>query len=861
MDKQLLTLLLLLFSLPLAAQITISGIVQDAATGETLPFAVVKIAGTSTGTVADIDGNFKLEGLTRNSTLTISYPSYLSQNVRVGDLEKFTKLIFKLQEDTKSLEETVIDAYNPALRIIQNAIDNKKANNYERRNSYSLRSYNKLIITQAPSDSSTTTYSGDTVTNVKIKEEPEEDRPLSKKEKKDSINRAKAATDTASMKLDSARAASDTLDDFELDSVLKVQHLFIHESLEDIYYRSPDNKKKIIIASKSSGLKDPRIALLSTDRAPNFYWDDITVGFTQNISPLAYRAPKKFSYSIRDTLYPNGRDTTFILSYRLSKPLDGESYTGLLYINSYNWGLERATLDYADEEGSSAQFTLVQESNFLDSSQWFPTSSAWRYFLSSGANPTFLEVNNYHSKINLDPDISRGFFDRAALEFSDDAGDKDSSFWIDARSSTLSGKDSQTYVVMDTMLGALKLDQKIWLAENIIGRQEIPIGKISIGFGQLLNYNNWEGFKPGLSLATNRKFSERLRLEVQGAYGFKDKVLKGGGGASYTVSFYPELKVGGGYKYDVFEAQGMRFSGYAPSGSSYLQLLYIDSLTYYNEANAYISSRFLKYFQPTIGYRQRTEFPTISRFANEGQAPSNHYIVREPYLALRWSHKERTIRYQGRETVIERPYPTLYIEYSQLMFQNEQASRVLMRIDGGKTIRRKLALYGSLQAGKMFGSAPSTYLLAPPTGSYKPIAHLIEDIQMPALAGINYLQMVNYFSFRDEGLASLFFNSRWLQPLYRTRRSSPYASLHYNSSIGWSAFAQSSFTPIGRSAFKEPLRAPYQEVGVSFDGMYNYGFSQIGLASFYRIGAYSSGSFQDDFSLMLSLNSFLFNGR
>lgn len=88
-----------------AQQITVNGQVIDA-TGEAVIGATVRVAGTTEGTVTDIDGNFSVN-VDRNATLQISYIGYLTKNVTPQ-----SNLVVKLEEDAaKNLSEVVVIGY------------------------------------------------------------------------------------------------------------------------------------------------------------------------------------------------------------------------------------------------------------------------------------------------------------------------------------------------------------------------------------------------------------------------------------------------------------------------------------------------------------------------------------------------------------------------------------------------------------------------------------------------------------------------------------------------------------------------------------------------------------------------------
>jgi TonB-linked SusC/RagA family outer membrane protein len=84
----------------------VKGTVVDA-TGEPVIGASVKVKGSSTGTITDIDGNFTLPDAA-GATLTISYIGMLTQDVAVNGR---STLNIVLQEDSKTLDEVVVVGY------------------------------------------------------------------------------------------------------------------------------------------------------------------------------------------------------------------------------------------------------------------------------------------------------------------------------------------------------------------------------------------------------------------------------------------------------------------------------------------------------------------------------------------------------------------------------------------------------------------------------------------------------------------------------------------------------------------------------------------------------------------------------
>ena len=100
-------LLLLLMPLSLLAQnIEVQGTVTDAATGEEIIGATVKVKGFSSGTVTDFNGQFRIS-VKQGETLEVSYVGYKTQQVKVTN----ANINIRLAEDVNMLDQVVVVGY------------------------------------------------------------------------------------------------------------------------------------------------------------------------------------------------------------------------------------------------------------------------------------------------------------------------------------------------------------------------------------------------------------------------------------------------------------------------------------------------------------------------------------------------------------------------------------------------------------------------------------------------------------------------------------------------------------------------------------------------------------------------------
>lgn len=96
---------------PTRFDFTVSGVVKDGNTGETLPFANLLVASTSIGTNANVDGWFTLFNVPSDTALIeISYIGYRTQYFRLQPNMNFDALTIKLDPSGQVLEEVIVQA-------------------------------------------------------------------------------------------------------------------------------------------------------------------------------------------------------------------------------------------------------------------------------------------------------------------------------------------------------------------------------------------------------------------------------------------------------------------------------------------------------------------------------------------------------------------------------------------------------------------------------------------------------------------------------------------------------------------------------------------------------------------------------
>ena len=144
MMKKILLLAIVLFGgSVMVAQTTITGVVKDAATGETLPGANIKIERKAVGTTTDFDGEFTL-------TVADIPPFFIEisvlgfQTAKVEITKNNQKVTVSLQENETSLDEIVVSASRTPERIMESPVTIERMDAREIKNTSSPSFYDGL---------------------------------------------------------------------------------------------------------------------------------------------------------------------------------------------------------------------------------------------------------------------------------------------------------------------------------------------------------------------------------------------------------------------------------------------------------------------------------------------------------------------------------------------------------------------------------------------------------------------------------------------------------------------------------------------------------------------------------------------
>jgi hypothetical protein len=785
--------LLLTFSLFSQKEIEIT--VLDQQTKE--PISFVKIGNQSIKPIlTDIDGKATLK-IEESLRYHFSFYDYKDTSILGSELLKKNPVL--LTPDSQMLDEVIITpGENPAHRIIQNAMDRRKDNDPLRNNSFKYKSFSKFYLTG---------------------------------ELKEGVVR-----DTI----------SDT-SELEMFELLDQQYLFLTETASNRIFSPPSYDKEEVTSYKVSGLNIPLLATLASQLQSFSFYDNIfTIGGSDYINPIAPGGIRRYLFVLEDTLF-HGQDTTYTISFRPRKGKNFDGLKGYLFIHTNGWALERVI---ASPYGENAlgELKIIQEYKFTNDKKWFP------YELSTEINFVALQLGNYSNTIGrgslyikdveFDVPVKKGF-NPIQLEVAVGAAN-DTVGLEEARGNRSTDKELQTYKVIDS-LGEEANFEKIAELLNILSTGKIPIGKISIPLRRLTDFNQQEGFRLGLGLETNQRFSRVFGVGGYFAYGFRDKSWKWGGDLSVTFHQKRQIALELTYRDDLFERGGVDFQkdNFDLTGQSLYRNFFINRLDRERFAGVTFSGLVTPNFKvQMVGNYRRIHFTDDYAYSPLFQginSTSDQFDVAETGVIVTWNIREKIMMLGDRRVSLGTKFPRLTFkamkgwddifegeyEYYRLNFNIDQSftirgfGRINLQSSNGMTIGNVPLAMQQIQ----YGTGENWNLVVPNTFETMQAGEFFSDMQ-----------------------SSLFFRLKFLPLKNKTGWTEPQFVIHSAAGIG----TMSNRGDHLNYGFKVPEKG-YYESGLIIENLLKSGLVGMGIGVYHRYGPYAHPEMKDNFVYKLSL--------
>ncbi|MGV3695794.1 DUF5686 family protein [Flavobacterium sp.] len=816
-------LLFFFCTLSLQAQFQINGVIRDAETKKSLPFATITVSGGSSA-ISDVDGKFQLKLHFRPESLTVSYVGYETRSIPLLEIKPFYTLY--VLKNTAALKEVVVSNANPANEIISKAIRQKDDNNPQKKlRSFEFKSYNKLLVTAHPDS-----ISG-RIDTVFVNE----------------------ATKGKISKIDSSN--------YKFKKIIDQQHLFLTEKVSQFQFQKPI-LKETILGTKMAGFKEPIYEFLGFGLQSFSVYDDKYELFeTKYKSPVSDNALKEYRYKILDTASVDKREV-FVIYF---KNRNKKGLEGLLYIDAENFAVAKAVMRIR----GVLDITGIHEFIYLyEQKIWFPISKDFRIVKGKSKEPTKIlggriefsaeddddsqskkaasdftyvssEMQVFDLAVNTDLKIKKT---SVAIEVKDNAIKRDEKFWKQNRTDSLDIRGERTYVVLDSVINKKNIERKIRVGRKIFNGY-VPFGPFDLDLRYLLSYNNFEGFRVGLGGITNDRLSKRLRFEGYTAYGLKDKTIKYNLGTAVRIGNFSNTWVGASYTDDVREIASTTFATdkrvfkiYDPRP--------INISTFYNHKTwrGYIETKIIPKTE-TLWQLSHSEIsPLFDYTFNYNGHLYRDFTMSAAMVSVQWNPFSDYMQTPNGKIEFEKRFPKFAFQFTKSLpnfFANDfDFGKVDTRIEYEKKYLNGQKSAVLLQAGYSFGALPITHLYNTSPNN------LTKDnlLQRVTIAGKNSFETM-YFN--------EFFSSEFV--MLQLKHGFKRVEIIKN--------VKPSFVLVTRMAWGN-LQHPERHIGIAYktlnEGFFESGielnqiFKGFGLTGFYRYGPNQLPRFEDNLAVKLS---------
>lgn len=820
-------LLFFFFTLSLQAQFQVNGIVKDASTQKTLPFASI-ITNDGSNTISDVDGKFSISSKNKITSITVSYIGYLKNTISTEDNKLFYKIT--LVEKANQLNEVLVSNANPALAIIEKVIQNKAENNPQKKlKSFEFKSYNKLIVTANP-DSINGTIDSVFVTN---------------------------SYETYLKKLDST--------DYKFKQLIKKQHLFQTEKVSKYQY---DGKrlKETILGTRMAGFKQPVYEILTFNlQSYSIYDPKYELFETKYKSPIANDALNDYNYKLLDTVAINGRNT-YMVYFKNKKEKRAAGLEGILYIDEVNFAVAKAIMRIK----GILDISGIHEFQFIPEKYlWFPTATKFK--IVKGTNDDDIKILG--GTIQFDGDIKEDLTPRkrvesdyiyllsqttnfdiqystpvaikkpiVQVEIKENAINKPESFWVEYRKDSLDSRSEKTYLSLDSISIKKRIESRLNFGRKILTGY-LPLKIWDFNLRKIVSYNNYEGLRLGIGGVTNDFFSKKYRLEGYTAYGLRDYNFKYNLGIGARVDKFSNTWVGISYTDDLrdiastdYVVEKKAFKIYDPRAINF------NTFYRYEHWRIAIESKIIPKVESVFALANTFVTPQFEYAYNLNGKSYTTYTMSTATISLKWSPYSNYMQTPSGRVEAEKRFPKFTFQLTQSLpdvLNNDftytkidfKADYQIKYLDGQRT-------FLLFEAGRAFGDLPlpQLYSNSPNNLNKETIFKRI------TFAGRNSFETMYFNEFFSSEYMSFQFKHGFNR-IYIFNKLKP--SLDFVTRMAWGNMKNPE-NHIGLD-FKT-LNKGFFESGIELNKIFN-GF---GLGGYYRYGPNHLSNFKDNIAVKLT---------
>lgn len=725
-------------------------------------------------------------------------------------------VLTKTDPKLQSIQGVVInDKSDPrALEILQKVNENYKNNSPQSLDSYAYKSYEKISLDMDE----------DSITNY--------NRYLQKR--LDSLELLPAAAQSKEKKKDSIESVN-------VMKLMGTSKLFLWERASEFKFSQKYGEKINILDNRVAGLQQPLYEMMS-------------LRSNRNRIPREIRAENRslYRFFLTDTIEIEGRKN-FVIRFRqvdYKQTASKRRFNGYLYVDTETYGLKK--IESNSKVRSEGMITSIWKP--IDN-KWFLSKENFKIKMGSTAfdfkkddDKSDKKEDKTKKKFGNYVFVTGDYFDfQTPIEvtkkdfsgYTIDVKNADGSTLDLFRTDSLTAREKLTYEKIDSVGKKYKLDQKLNAFTGLI-RGNIRLGKVDFDALEILKYNQYEGFRLGVAAKLNERFNPYFSPDVYVAYGFKDHAWKYGVGLDVKTTLAKTSFFRAEYYNDVVAAG--RFN----------EKLWNFKMSIMNSGIDLQNDRFYKYDGFKLSYQNDLSNALTleisakkdneeAKFDYNFQNLGNQFENFATQLTLKYSPKSKNIMTPSGKFTYDQNFPEFYVNYEQgIQALGGDFSYSRFDILAQDTFKTKMGITGiRVYSGWVTGAAP-----------------IWHNFAMNGLAsgreGLNY-NLTSFLGFATmEG--GKYYNDKFIGYYFTHRIPLYFKTFGKNISsfdVVYRGVTGDMKNPEYHNFQFQKLDHLYQEIGLESNHFLG---SPFNLGFFYRVGHYSTPTFQENFAIQLKLN-------
>lgn len=474
-----------------AQEVTISGTVRDAQSGDPLAHAHILVEENGSGVVTNRDGVFQLHVPRGAWTLRVSYIGYRPRTRTVTAHGDLADVEFSLQPRTFDMPAVTVTPDDSLARLIVRRVRQRRIEREGEITSYHMRAHSKA-------------YS----------------------------------------RIDSTRNM-----DTALVKRLSATFLDIAETQTEAWFQRPDRQKVLIHARQQSDLfKELGNRMHSAFARADFSQEEIRLGNADYAltGPISEEGLEDvYWYSVAGVAKGDRQNIWRIRVLPKSDMTPGVS--AYYYIEDSTWSVTQVELEFNPAARArtipiASHISFRQQFNLYEERYWLPSSGhahvQGKLNLMGMEVWLSIEITSVIADYEVNPPGIDNVFDDYRVEVLPEADHISPEDWERRRLQPPSLMDAGIYHVSDSMAAIEARKKMEYGAGEVIAGKELERGSMLWavpGIIDALRFNRVEGFAPSIPYASENKDGTIRRYAAEIGYGFLDRRLKGSASARFRL--------------------------------------------------------------------------------------------------------------------------------------------------------------------------------------------------------------------------------------------------------------------------------------------------------------------------------------